>query len=205
MDRSAREPILRAIGSGLRFIAVHPVLRWIVLILFANALLLRPYNFLLPAYALHVVNTGPKGLGWLMASAGIGGVSGAILTAVFTTGRRARRWFVASAILACSIVLLGLNHSFIVALVILFVLGIGSLTFTGLTNILIQTTVPDDMRGRTMSIYSMIMQGMVPAGTLLLGSIASFTNLSVTLTGAGIVALMIALWVWLANPELRDG
>ncbi|HXP94887.1 MAG TPA: MFS transporter [Candidatus Binatia bacterium] len=205
MDRSAREPILRAIGSGLRFIALHPVLRWIVFILFANALLLRPYNFLLPAYALHVVNTGPKGLGWLMASAGIGGVSGAILTAVFTTGRRARRWFIASAILACCIVLLGLNHSFIVALVILFVLGIGSLTFTGLTNILIQTTVPDDMRGRTMSIYSMIMQGMVPAGTLLLGSIASLTNLSVTLTGAGIVGLTIALWVWLANPALRDG
>lgn len=205
MDRSAREPILRAIGSGLRYIALHPVLRWIVLILFANALLLRPYNFLLPAYALHVVNTGPRGLGWLMASAGIGGVSGAILTAVFTTGRRARRWFIASTILACAIILLGLNHSFAVAFVILFALGIGSLTFTGLTNILIQTTAPDDMRGRTMSIYSMIMQGMVPAGTLLLGSIASITNLSVTLTGAGIVGLTIVLWVWLANPALRDG
>jgi MFS family permease len=204
MERSAREPMLRAIGSGLRFIATHPVLRWVVLILAVNATLLRPYNFLLPAYALHVVNTGPRGLGWLMASAGLGGVSGAVLTAAVATGRRARRWFIASATLAVTIVLLGLNHNFSVALVILFFLGIGSLLFTGSTNILIQTMAPDDVRGRTMSIYSMIMQGLVPGGTLVLGSIAAFTNLSATLTGAGIVALAIVAWVWVAHPALRD-
>jgi hypothetical protein len=55
-----------------------------------------------------------------------------------------------------------------------------------------------------MSIYSMIMQGLVPGGTLVLGSIAAFTNLSATLTGAGIVALAIVAWVWVAHPALRD-
>jgi MFS family permease len=131
-------------------------------------------------------------------------VSGAVLTAIVSTDHRARRWFFAAATLAVTVILLGLNHSFWVALPILFVLGIGSLTFTGSTNILMQTGVPDEMRGRTMSVYSMIMQGMVPAGTLLLGSIASVTNLSVTLTGAGIVALASVVWVWLAHPALRE-
>jgi hypothetical protein len=99
---------------------------------------------------------------------------------------------------------LGLNHNFTAALFILFVLGIGSLVFTGSTNILIQTTAPDDMRGRSMSIYSMVMQGMVPAGTFVLGAVASLTNLSLTLSGAAVVALALTLWVWLAHPVLRD-
>jgi MFS family permease len=204
VDSGVREPMFRAFSGGIRYIAGHPVLRWIVLILLTNALLLRPYNFLLPAYALHVVNTGPRGLGWLMAATGAGGVSGAVLTAIVTTDRRARRWFFAAATLAIAVLLLGLNHSFWLALIILFGLGIGSLSFTGSTNILMQTGVPDDMRGRTMSVYSMVMQGMVPAGTLLLGSIASVTNLSVTLTGAGIAALVSVLWVWCAHPAMRE-
>ncbi len=199
------EPMLAAIASGVRYISTHPVLRWIVLVLLANALLLRPYAFLLPAYALHVVNTGPRGLGWLMASAGTGGVSGAIVTALVATQRRARRWFFAATTMGVAVFLMGLNHSYWLAIAILFVLGIGSLSFTGASNILIQIGVPDDMRGRTMSVYSMIMQGMVPAGTLILGSIAALTSLSATLAAAGIVSLVIVMWTWFAHPALRDG
>lgn len=199
------EPMLRAIGSGLHFISTHAVLRWVVLTLLLNAILLRPYAFLLPAYALHVVNTGPKGLGWLMAAAGTGGVSGAVLTALVATQHRTRRWFAAATTMAVAVFLLGINHSFWFALAILFVLGIGNLSFTGATNILIQIGVPDDMRGRTMSVYSMIMQGMVPAGTLVLGSVAALTSLQVTLEGAGIVSLALVMWTWVAHPRLREG
>lgn len=204
VPQTSREPMFKAIASGIRYLWEHPVLRWIVSILLVNALLLRPYNFLLPAYALHVVDTGPRGLGYLMACAGLGGVAGAFLTALATSGHRTRRWFIASTTLAICVVLLGVNRSFAAALPILFVLGIGSLAFTGATNVLLQTGVPDEVRGRTMSVYSMIMQGMVPGGTLVLGSVAAITNLSVTLTGAGIVALAAVLWVWLAHPAVRE-
>lgn len=198
------EPVLQAIWAGIRFIAEHPVLRWIVLILFVNALVLRPYNFLLPAYALHVVDTDARGLGVLMAATGTGAVLGAFITALVSTGHRARRWFVGTLAFGASVLALGLTHSYWIAFGLLFFVGIGNISFTGSSNIILQILTPDGMRGRAMSVHSMILQGGVPAGTLLLGSIAAATNLSVTLAGAGALALLSLLVVWLTHPAVRN-
>ena len=60
------------------------------------------------------------------------------------------------------------------------------------------------MRGRAISVYSMILLGLVPAGSLLLGSIASIFDLHVSMIGGGAISLVCALWFYLANPRLRE-
>jgi MFS family permease len=199
-----REPMVTAMSSGIRFLAGHPVLRWVVLILVVNALLLRPYNFLLPAYALHVIDTGARGLGLLMAAAGVGGIGGAIFTAVVDTERRALAWFASSAMMALATIGLGLSHAMVWALGMLLALGIANLVFTGAANYFLQVLAPNEVRGRAVSVYSMILLGLVPFGALVLGGFASLTSLSLALLGAGILALAAALWVWIAHPSLRD-
>jgi MFS family permease len=201
---AVREPVLAAIASGVRFLVGHPILRWIVLILLINALLLRPYTFLLPAYALHVVSTDARGLGWLMAATGVGGMAGAVFTAVANTERRGLTWFIASLSMALATVGLGLIHAMGPALAILLALGIANLAFTGSANYFLQTLAPNEVRGRAVSVYSTILLGFVPGGALLLGAIASISNLSITLVGAGVVALVCSLWVWLIHPALRE-
>jgi MFS family permease len=198
-----REPMLAAMWSGIRFLTGHPVLRWVVLILVVNALLLRPYNFLLPAYALHVVNTGARGLGWLMAAAGAGGIGGAVFTAVVNTERRGNAYAIASVTMALATIGLGLIATMPSALGMLFVLGIANLAFTGAANYLLQTLAPNEVRGRAVSVYSMILLGFVPCGALVLGTVASVSNLSSALLGAGVVALAVSTWVWIAHPALR--
>ena len=198
------ESIFGSMAGGIGFLARHAVLRWVILTLLINATLLRPYTFLLSAYALHVVHTDARGLGFLLASGGTGAMCGTVLTAAVPTRQRARRWCLAAATMAAGMLGLGLTHSFAVAVGALFLLGLGNLSFTGASNILIQTLAPSDIRGRAISVYSMILLGMVPAGTLILGSIAAATNLSATLTGAGVVALVALAWTWVAHPALRS-
>ncbi len=67
-----RESFATAFVDGIRFVFDHSVLRWVYLMLVVSALSVRSYNFLLPAYAVHVLHTDARGLGWLMASTGIG-------------------------------------------------------------------------------------------------------------------------------------
>lgn len=200
---TSREPMLRAMYGGVRFVAGQPVLKWIALTLVINALLLRPYTFLLSAYALHVVHTDARGLGWLMASAGLGAMIGTVFTAVLPTQRQAYRWAISATAMGLGMLALGLSHAFFVSLGILFFLGLGNLSFTGTSNVLIQTLAPDEMRGRAISVYSMTLQGMVPTGTLVLGAIAFATDLSGTLVVAGLVGLALLAWTWFAHPALR--
>ncbi len=199
-----REPVLAAMWSGIRFLVGHPVLRWVVLILLVDALLLRPYTFLLPAYALHVVSSDARGLGWLMAAAGAGGMAGAVFTAVVNWERRGLAYLFASAAMAAATVGLGLIHAMAPALATLLGLGIANLAFTGAANYLLQTLAPNEVRGRAVSVYSMILLGLVPCGALVLGAFASISNLSLAFLVAGIVALACTLWVWLAHPALRE-
>jgi MFS family permease len=199
-----REPVLAAMWSGIRFLVGHPVLRWVVSILLVDAILLRPYTFLLPAYALRVLSTDARGLGWLMAAAGAGGMLGAVFTAVVNTERRGLAYLSASAAMSLATAGLGLIHLVGPALGTLLALGVANLALTGAANYLLQTLAPNEVRGRAVSVYSMILLGLVPCGALVLGTFASVSNLSTAFLVAGAVALGFTLWVWIAHPALRE-
>jgi MFS family permease len=163
----------------------------------------RPYTFLLPAYAAHVVHTDARGLGWLMAATGAGAIGGALLTAAFMPQRRSVMWTASAVVLGAGTALLGASTTMHLSLAVLVVMGLGTLAFLGSSNILLQTLAPDEMRGRVLSVYSMILLGLVPAGSLLLGSFASLFDLRETFIAAGAITAACALWIYFAHPRLR--
>lgn len=199
-----RGNVVAAILEGIRFLIAHPVLRWIVLMLVVTSLTIRPYNFLLPAYAVHVVHTDAKGLGWLMAASGIGAIVGAFFTAATGGTRRGTIWAISAALAALGVSGLGLTADFGVAAAALTVTGLATLSFIGSSNILLQTLSPDDMRGRAISVYSMILLGFVPLGSLLIGSLATLLTLRWTFVVGGGVSLLFALWIGLTQPQVRE-
>jgi MFS family permease len=197
-----RGNVVGAIVEGVRFLAGHPVLRWVILLLIVTSLTIRPYNFLLPAYAVHEVHTDARGLGWLMAAAGAGAILGAFFTAAGGE-RRGTIWIVSGVVGSAGVGLLGLTTQFVPAALILAVVGAATLSFIGSSNILLQTLAPDDMRGRALSVYGMILLGLVPLGSLLVGAVASVFELRWTFVGAGVVAVGVALWIAFSKPEIR--
>ncbi len=198
-----RGDVVAAILEGMRFLIGHPVLRWVVVLLIVSSLTIRPYNFLLPAYAVHEVHTDARGLGWLMAAAGAGAIGGAFFTAA-SGDRRGLIWIVSALIGSLGVGLLGLTASFVPAALILAVVGAATLSFIGSSNILLQTLAPDDMRGRALSVYGMILLGLVPLGSLLIGAVASLLGLRGTFALGGALAVAVTLWIAFTRPEVRD-
>jgi MFS family permease len=199
-----RGNVVAAIVEGVRFLLGHPVLRWVVVLLVIVSLTVRPYSFLLPAYAIHVIHTDARGLGWLFAASGVGAICGAFFTAATGGDRRGRIWLISAAVASAGVALLGLTTWFGLAAAILTVVGLATLSFISSSNILLQTLAPDDMRGRAVSVYSMILLGFVPLGSLLVGALATVLELRWTFVLAGIVACACALAIGATKPAVRD-
>jgi len=203
-SNSSREPVLRQIAEGLRFIGSHRVLRWIVFMLVVTSFLVRPFTSLLAAYAAHVVYVDAKGYAWLLTAGGAGTITGALVTALCHSERRGSLWFGAGLLAAVGLLALGYTHDFRLALIEQTALGLGTMAFVSSSNVLVQTLSPDDMRGRAMSVYSMVILGLVPAGTLLMGWLGSVVGLGAAFVAGGALALLTGLGVWLGNPAVRS-
>ncbi len=193
-----------AMRSGIVFILRHPALRWIVLAQFVTAILTRPYGQLMPAYAVNVLHAGARGLGWAVSAIGIGGFGGALVTAYFAQRElRSRLWLQSGLIMSAGVLALAFVPTLAVALPVLFCVGIGTLALLGATNTLIQVLSPDDVRGRALSIYTMIAIGVVPLGALVDGAIAAVVGLRATFALAGALCVALFLAIWFLRPVVR--
>jgi MFS family permease len=201
---SRRGNVVGAIVEGVRFLAGHPVLRWVVLLLIVGSLTIRPYNFLLPAYAVHVLHTDARGLGWLMAATGAGAICGAFFTAATGGERRGAIWLISAGVAAAGVGCLGLTTQIGASAAVLAITGLATLSFVGSSNILVQTLAPDDMRGRAVSVYSMILLGLVPLGSLIIGSLAAVFELRWTFVFAGGLALACTLIIAVTQRAVRS-
>ncbi len=198
------EPTWHAMKQGLTFIVRHPALRWIVLAQFVTAILTRPYSQLIPAFAVNVLHAGPRGLGWAVSAIGIGGFGGALLTAYFAQReRRSRLWLQAGLLMSAGVLVLAFVPSLRLAVCVLFVIGVGTMAMMGATSTLIQILSPDDVRGRALSIYTMIAIGVMPLGSLVDGAIGSVIGLRETFALAGALCVALFLAIWIFAPIVR--
>lgn len=199
-----REPMFAAMRTGMAFIVDHPVLRWVVLAFLITAIFARPYSSLIPALTVTVFHAGARGLGWAVSAAGVGGFGGAMATAYFAQRpRRSRLWLIAGVTLSTGVLLLGIVATLVPALPILVMIGIGTMALLGATNTLIQILSPDDVRGRAMSVYTMIAIGIVPLGSFVDGAIASAIGLQHLFILAGSICLLTFLAIWTFRPAVR--
>jgi MFS family permease len=198
------EPTWHAMKQGVSFIVAHPVLRWIVLAQFVTAILTRPYSQLIAAFAVNVLHAGPRGLGWAVSAIGIGGFGGALATAYFAQReRRSRLWLQAGLLMSAGVLVLAFVPSLRLAVCVLFAIGAGTMAMMGATSTLIQILSPDDVRGRALSIYTMIAIGVMPLGSLVDGAIGSIIGLRETFALAGALCVALFLAIWLFAPIVR--
>lgn len=188
--RSEQPSILRALGDGLGYVWRAPLVLQAIVLTAAFATILRGFLEILPVLAEGVHGRGPTGLGVLTASAG----AGALLAAAAKTAG----WGVVSdritAGLKAGLVVgvgalsvIGFVPRWDVAVGIVMVLGFAS-TYCGVTlQSVVQSNVPDDFRGRVMSLWVVVGFGAVALGALGFGIISYLIGLSATLIWAGLI------------------
>jgi MFS family permease len=180
--------------NGIVYSMKHQRVRTILLLFLAVGVFGWSYTVLMPAFARDVLNRGANGYGILMSASGIGAFIGALVVAtyghLFTPRRLALGgvWLFSTALLALS-----LSRNFYVALAFLLAAGFGMLLFFSTSNTVLQTIVPDEMRGRVMGVWSLVFGAMIPLGSLEAGAVAHWLGTPFALGFGAIVCAVSAL------------
>src|ERR1051326_7111912 len=180
--------------NGVAYSMKHPRVRTILLLFLAVGVFGWSYAVLMPAFARDVLRRGANGYGILMSASGSGALVGALIVAtyghLFTPRKLALGgvWLFSAALLAFA-----LTRNFTLALLFLFVAGFGMLLFVSASNTVLQTIVPDEMRGRVMGVWSLVFGAMIPLGSLEAGAVAHWIGTPITLAFGAIVCAASAL------------
>jgi MFS family permease len=180
--------------NGINYSIKHQRVRTILLLFLAVGVFGWSYTVLMPAFARDVLNRGANGYGILMSASGTGAFIGALVVAtyghLFTPRRLALGgvWLFSAALLALS-----LSRNFYLALACLLVAGFGMLLFFSTSNTVLQTIVPDEMRGRVMGVWSLVFGAMIPLGSLEAGAVAHWLGTPFALGLGAIICAASAL------------
>ncbi len=186
---SSGSPLANVI-EGFRFVRRTGPIRAILLLLGLVSLVAMPYTVLMPLFADRVLHGGARGLGILMCATGVGALLGA-LTLASRTGVRGlgRLVAIACAGFAVFLILFSMSRNFWLSTGLLVPVGFCMMLQMSASNTLIQSMVPDHLRGRVMAVYSMMFMGMAPFGALFGGALADHLGAPLTVAMGAVACL----------------
>lgn len=192
------------VKEGLSYIVATPVVYTILMLVGVASLFALNFTTLMPLVARYMLHSGSDGFGFLMASMGIGSLTGAISLAFLKRSDLSRPLILTGSIVFTSAeILLALSRSFSLSVVILVVIGLSSTLFTTTANTRILSLTPNELQGRVMSVYSLMFLGMTPFGSVLSGLVAQRWGTPLALVLGGAITLVFALGVMVYRPEQR--
>jgi MFS family permease len=198
----AASPILQDAAEALAYVRRTPHVAWLLL-LSTSTLFAGVYFPFVAVYARDVFNGGAREFGFLMGAQGAGFLVGSLT--MITIGNRLHKGkmlITAATFWSTGMIVFAFSTNFPLTLVTLFGMGFIAMFWVNTLRTIMQTAVPDEMRGRVMGLYMMTIQA-ISLGWLVGGSLATvFGNEVALVTGAsafiGIVVLAFA-----RSPELR--
>jgi MFS family permease len=190
--------IFASLAEGLRYVRGTPIVLLCVVLVGTVSTFGMNWTVVIPALARYVLGTDATGYGFLMSASGLG----ALIAALWIASQRRSRTAligVGALILGSMEVVLGISRIFPLSLAAMLVVGFGSVSMTATANATVQLHVPDQLRGRVMSVYMTIFVGSTPIGSLIVGAIASAAGTDVAVALGGVVSTLAAVGavVWL--------
>jgi MFS family permease len=164
------------------------------------------FGVTIPALADQVLHTDATGYGFLMTATGVGSLIAALLIA-FSGRSRPLIIPLGAVVLGIGLAMAAVFQAFALTILAMMLVGLGAIAMAATANTTIQLAVPDELRGRVISVYTTVFVGSSPLGALLMGWIASAFGVPASLAVGGIGSLasgLLALW-WLSRIQARRG
>jgi MFS family permease len=194
-----------SIIEGFGYVGRTGPVRSLLFLLGLISLLGLPYMVLMPIFADQILHGGARGLGLLTGASGVGALIGALSLAARSGARGLGRIVAFSAAgFGASLILFSISHTFWLSAALLLPVGFSMIVEMAASNTLIQTLVPDNLRGRVMAVYSMMLMGMAPFGALLAGAIAHHLGAPITVALGGAVCIVAGIMFGLRLPVFRQ-
>jgi MFS family permease len=193
------------VAEGFRFVLRSRPILVLLLLLGLVSLMGTPYSVLMPIIADRTFHAGSRGLGLLMGGAGVGAFIGAISLARRVGLKGYGRSIGLGAIgLGLSLIAFSTVRYFWIGVALLLPVGYCMMTQMAASNTLIQSMIPNSLRGRVMAVYSMMFMGMAPIGALLAGAVAGWVGATMTVAIGGVFCLLAGLIYLNQLPHFRE-
>jgi MFS family permease len=184
--------VLQDALEGVRFVWRHPLMRQVVLLVGLTSLFGMNFQIMVPSYARLDLGLDAQGFGLLMSSVGLGSLAAAMVQAVSSKARPIWAVF-GSILLAAALITLALPLPTVWVAVVLAVGGLGMIVTLINSNTTVQLITPDNLRGRVMSVYSMVLLGSGPLGAYLSGFLIDALGARWGIALMGLLTLAAAL------------
>jgi MFS family permease len=197
--------VVRDLREGLSYVRRTPLVLLSVLVVGLVSTFGMNFQVIIPPLTEQVLHSDATGYGFLMAASGVGSLVAALYIAF---SARARIGLIAGGamLLGVASIALGVSNVFFVALVLMFLIGLGAIAMAATANTTIQLAVPDQLRGRTMSVYTTVFAGSTPVGALLMGWIASQYGVAESMVLGGVVCSVIGVtaFAWIRRNRAQE-
>ena len=194
----SRAGVLADVGEGVRYALATPRIRVVLGLLFIVSMCVFNFTVYVPLLARDVLGLGAQGFGFLMAALGVGAVAGALTLGASAREPRVGVLFAEAAVACGGLFTMSFVRHVPAATALLFVIGYFGVMLVASCNTAMQLAAPDELRGRVMSLYTLIWGGVFPIGALLVGTISEGWGVPMAFRAMGSFALLalgaLALW-----------
>ncbi|MDP9383538.1 MAG: MFS transporter [Chloroflexota bacterium] len=202
--QTSPDGVFRSLGAALRYVHGHSIIRPVLILAAVQTVFLFPYGTLLPVFAKNVLGLGASGYSLLLVSAGVGALCGSLMLAR-RSGASGVRWMLGAQVgFALSTSVFAFSTNLWLSMAALVFVGWSLVTFMATGNTVVQSLVPDELRGRVMSVWMLVGLGFIPIGSLQAGTVAALVSPTFALVYGAVVTLICTAVVVSRNRVLLD-
>ena len=188
--------------AGAAYVWRHPVFQPLVVLAFVCSVFGQGYMLTLPVFQ-DVLGVDSRGLGLMYSVLGVGAMAGLLLySRVFRHMAAGKVELAFTAAFAASLIAFAVSPWFGLSLALLFLVGIVGVIQITAAQVILQTLVADELRGRVMALHGMHW-GLLPVGGAIMNGAAELVGAPRSLAGAAAALFLVTIVVWLRSGALR--
>ena len=197
LPRAGDGSALRQMRAGFGYVAGSPLVRTLVVNMGCVVLFGISLVTLIPSWSVEVLGGGVRTNGVLLSARGVGALAGALMIASLGHRNvRGRLWAAGSVAMPGLMVAFALSRWLPLSVAVMAGIGLSFMVQANTSNAIVQTSVPDEIRGRVMGLYTLVFFGTMPLGALVVGAVADRIGepVAVLLNAAVLALVTITLW-----------
>ena len=199
-----RATALAELGEGIRYVLRNRMILSLIGAVGTVSIFGIGMMNLLPAWAVDVLHGDVTTNGWLVSARGFGSLISALMLAYWGTRKlRGRLWTYGAFVMPVMLFIFAWLRWLPFSLAALIGVGWGFMMVLNNSQAIVQSLVPDNLRGRVMGVYTLIFFGSMPIGSLLAGSVAEWIGEPIAVMLGATLLLVLAIIAWVFLPDIR--
>ena len=184
------------IREGVSYAFHHDLIRDLVMMTAVFSIFVMQFTTQMPAIAKEMLHVGAKGYGMMMSATGVGALIAALLVAgIGHKFRQGKIVLVGVIVTPIALIALSISHIYLLSIVFLIFTGWGMMQFLAVSNSIIQIASPDALRGRLLSVRTLVFMGFAPIGSLLVGALAEWLGVAFSIGICAVISLIMVAYI----------